>query len=92
MFLGAVCLLFISSSVTMAVPFSLGKILDIIYTNTDDREEAQRQLNKVGGVLVIMFVLGALCNFGRIYIMSASGILPYSTFSMTYRLFTQATE
>lgn len=64
-----------SSTVTMAVPFSLGKILDIIYNSTNNKDDARRKLNKVGGVLVTMFVVGAICNFGRIYIMSASGIL-----------------
>lgn len=58
----------------MAVPFSLGKILDIIYNSTNDKDVARKKLNQVGGILVAMFVVGALCNFGRIYIMSVSGI------------------
>jgi len=71
--LGAVCLLFISSAVSMAVPFSLGKVLDIIYTGTNEVEETRRRLNNVCGVLVIIFILGAIANFGRVYIMSTSG-------------------
>lgn len=57
----------------MAIPFSLGKVLDIIYSSSNDNEQAREKLNKVGGILVSIFVLGAICNFGRIYIMSASG-------------------
>lgn len=57
----------------MAVPFTLGKVLDIIYTSSNDQEEAKTKLNNVCGVLVLVFIVGALCNFGRIYIMSTSG-------------------
>ncbi|KAI7815559.1 ABC subfamily B member [Rhyzopertha dominica] len=71
--MGAICLLFISSTVTMAVPFSLGKILDIIYTSSSDMENARTKLNSVCGILVCVFLLGAICNFGRIYLMSTAG-------------------
>lgn len=57
----------------MAVPFSLGKVLDIIYTNTDDFDEAKAKLNKVCGILLSVFVLGGICNFGRVYFMSIAG-------------------
>lgn len=73
LFTGGISLLFISSTVTMSIPFSLGKILDIIYTSTDDTENARRKLNNVCGALVIIFFIGAVCNFGRIYIMAAAG-------------------
>lgn len=68
----AVGLLLISSAVTMTIPFSLGKVLDIIYSGSDS-EEAKRKLNNVCGVLLAIFVLGAICNFGRIYFMSTAG-------------------
>lgn len=57
----------------MAVPFSLGKILDIIYTSSSDMENARTKLNSVCGILVCVFLLGAICNFGRIYLMSTAG-------------------
>ncbi|KRT79571.1 ABC transporter ATP-binding protein, partial [Oryctes borbonicus] len=71
--MGAICLLFVSSTVTMAVPFSLGKVLDIIYNSTNDIEDARKRLTNVCAILVAVFLLGAVCNFGRIYIMSAAG-------------------
>ncbi|XP_017768043.1 PREDICTED: ATP-binding cassette sub-family B member 10, mitochondrial isoform X2 [Nicrophorus vespilloides] len=77
---GAVLLLFISSSVSMAVPFSLGKVLDIIYSNTGDAEAAKAKMNRLCGILVGVFFVGALCNFGRVYIMSTAG------YRMTQRL------
>lgn len=71
---GAVGLLFVSSAVTMAVPYSLGKVLDIIYSGTDTPVEAKRKLNQFCAVLVGVFLVGGLCNFGRIYIISCAGI------------------
>ncbi|KAF5302768.1 hypothetical protein FQA39_LY01948 [Lamprigera yunnana] len=71
--IGAITLLFISSAVTMAIPFSLGKILDIIYTSSDNLAEARIKMNKLCGILVSVFCIGALCNFGRVYLMSAAG-------------------
>lgn len=77
LFTGAVGLLIISSSVSMAVPFSLGKVLDIIYNNLGDGEKARSQLNAVCGILVGVFCVGAICNFGRVYIMSTVGEFTY---------------
>ncbi|CAH2041340.1 unnamed protein product, partial [Iphiclides podalirius] len=39
---GAIGFLIVSSSVTIAVPFSLGKVLDIIYSSTNDLGAGQR--------------------------------------------------
>ena len=70
---GAIALLFVSSSVTMAIPFAMGKIIDIIF-NVD--QEAMRQtLQNVSLALVGVFLVGAACNFGRIYLMHVSSEL-----------------
>ena len=39
---GAVCLLLISSAVTMVVPFGIGRVIDIIYTKTEEGEMVKR--------------------------------------------------
>lgn len=57
----------------MAVPFSLGKVLDIIYSGSDNLSEARTKLNNLCGILVVVFLVGAVCNFGRVYIMSSAG-------------------
>ncbi|XP_050533666.1 ATP-binding cassette sub-family B member 10, mitochondrial [Daktulosphaira vitifoliae] len=67
----AVCLLLVSSTVTMAIPFSFGRIVDIIYKS--DASETQSKLIKVCTILLPVFLIGAACNFGRIYFMSTSG-------------------
>lgn len=56
----------------MAVPFSLGKVLDIIYTSTSDLQSAREKLNNVCLILGGIFIVGGLCNFGRVYLMSIS--------------------
>lgn len=67
----AVAFLLVSSSVTMVVPFCLGKIIDLIYS--PDREKTKENLNRVCLTLLGIFIIGAICNFSRIYLMSTSG-------------------
>jgi len=77
----AIGLLVISSAVTMSVPFALGKIIDIIYNldqlkNSDQetQKEAIRDRLKIVCLgLTGVFLLGGLCNFGRVYLMRVSG-------------------
>ncbi|KAH0554353.1 ATP-binding cassette sub-family B member 10, mitochondrial-like [Cotesia glomerata] len=68
---GAITLLLISSTVTMAVPFCLGKIIDVIYT--EDKDKMRENLKKISLLLLGVFIIGGICNFGRIYFMSTSG-------------------
>ncbi|XP_066603894.1 ATP-binding cassette sub-family B member 10, mitochondrial [Prorops nasuta] len=67
----AIIFLFISSTVTMAVPFSLGRVIDVIYTK--DKEKMRDNLNKICFILFGVFVIGALSNFVRVYFMSTAG-------------------
>ena len=77
----AVGLLFISSGISMSVPFAIGKIIDIIY-NLDQlkqsdqelqRTKIQERLKNVCLGLTGIFIIGGLCNFGRVYLMRISG-------------------
>ncbi|KAJ8719692.1 hypothetical protein PYW08_011867 [Mythimna loreyi] len=70
---GAIGLLIVSSSVSMAVPFSLGKVLDIIYSSSTDLGAAREKLDTLCLMLCGVFLVGGLCNFGRVYLMSISG-------------------
>lgn len=74
---GAIGFLIVSSSVTIAVPFSLGKVLDIIYTSTNDLGASREKLDALCLMLCGVFLIGGLCNFGRVYLMSISGELDY---------------
>ena len=64
----------------MSVPFALGKVIDIIYSmdrmkgdqdltklNEQKKAKIRETLNTVCTVLVGIFVLGGLANFGRVY-------------------------
>ena len=52
----------------MAVPFCMGKVIDIIYT-ASSQDQLIHRLNTVCAVLVGVFVVGGLANFGRVYLM-----------------------
>lgn len=75
---GAVSALLVSSAVTMLVPFSVGKLIDMINaqlksTSETDKEEIQNQLAKFCGTLVVIFIVGGVCNAGRVFLMSVAG-------------------
>lgn len=71
-FSGAIILLLISSSITMVIPFSLGKVIDLIYTT--DPALMKDNLNKLSAILLTVFLLGGVCNFGRVYLMNICGM------------------
>lgn len=62
----------------MAVPFALGRVIDVIYTN--DSTKMRENLNKLCLSLTAVFLLGAVCNFGRVYFMNLSGTLNFHEF------------
>nr|AHK05638.1 ATP-binding cassette transporter sub-family B member 10 [Tigriopus japonicus] len=80
---GALGLLLVSSGVTMLVPFALGKIIDVISSETapgstdpssgsSDPGKLQERLKSLAAGLLVVFTIGALCNFGRVYLMRIS--------------------
>jgi len=62
----AIILLLLSSSVTMSVPYFLGKIIDMLQTYKHD--ELRRRLKQMTFILIGIFGIGALANFGRVYL------------------------
>lgn len=69
---GAVGLLCISSGVTMALPFAVGKFIDVIY-KTDDSRKIKETLIPMCQILGVVFLAGAVANFGRVYLIQTSG-------------------
>ena len=67
----ALVLLLISSSVTMVVPFFIGKLIDFIQTG--DKESMKDNLKMISLGMALIFVVGALANFGRVYIIQSTG-------------------
>ncbi|KAJ1679335.1 ATP-binding cassette permease mdl1, partial [Spiromyces aspiralis] len=68
----AVGLLFISSSVTMAVPFSMGKIIDMV-TDPAFPVPFDLTLTQVFAGLGGLFVVGAAANTGRVMLIRTAG-------------------
>lgn len=67
----------------MLVPFALGKIIDVISSETapgstdpssgsSDPGKLQERLKSLAAGLLVVFTIGALCNFGRVYLMRIS--------------------
>ncbi|KAJ6633243.1 ATP-binding cassette sub-family B member 10, mitochondrial, partial [Pseudolycoriella hygida] len=69
-FVAAMGCLLVSSSITMGVPYSIGRILDIIFTE----KVATEKLKEFCLILVGVFVIGGLANFGRIYLMNGASL------------------
>ncbi|KAK9472343.1 ATP-binding cassette permease [Dipodascopsis tothii] len=71
---GSCVLLFISSGVTLAVPYAIGKILDIATKATAaDELILGLSLEQFYYALGTVFVVGAGANFGRTYILRVIG-------------------
>eukprot|EP00117_Sycon_ciliatum_P007075 scpid54928/ scgid10333/ ATP-binding cassette sub-family B member 10, mitochondrial; ABC-mitochondrial erythroid protein; ATP-binding cassette transporter 10 len=71
----ACVLLLISTGVTMAVPACIGKVIDMIYSSAqdDEPEEMRRKLTSLVQLLASIFVIGAVANCGRVYLIQTSG-------------------
>ncbi|EWC46979.1 hypothetical protein DRE_03741 [Drechslerella stenobrocha 248] len=69
----AFCCLLVSSAISMSIPFSIGKILDVATSNTADGTLFGLPMNQfyvaLGGVLCI----GAMANYGRIILLRVVG-------------------
>lgn len=68
--IGAMCLLIVSSTITMSVPFIIGRLIDVTYQQ--HQETARNNLLAICLALGVVFVIGALANCGRIYIMTSA--------------------
>ncbi|XP_037936205.1 ATP-binding cassette sub-family B member 10, mitochondrial [Teleopsis dalmanni] len=71
----AIGCLVISSGITMCVPFALGKIMDIIF-NKDEQNVSKtlESLKQFSLILLGVFIVGGLANFGRVYLFNAASL------------------
>nr|UOU03332.1 ATP-binding cassette subfamily B10 [Brachionus rubens] len=67
----AIVLLIISSGVTMAVPFCIGKLIDFIQNG--DKETMKENMKNMTLLMGAIFLIGAIANFGRVYIIQSTG-------------------
>lgn len=67
--LAAIGCLVVSSSISMCVPFSIGRIMDIITTES----MSGQRIADFCLILFGLFLVGAVANFGRIYLINGAG-------------------
>lgn len=58
----------------MAVPYGLGKILDTCYQKGAELEAAKEKLKNFCLVLVGVFLVGGVANFGRVYLFNRASL------------------
>ncbi|KAF9788467.1 P-loop containing nucleoside triphosphate hydrolase protein [Thelephora terrestris] len=68
----AVGLLLVSSSVSMSIPFTVGKLIDY-FTSVDPQIPYGLTLGQASGILFAAFTFGALANTGRAILMRMAG-------------------
>jgi hypothetical protein len=70
LYAGALLCLLVSSAVTMAVPYSVGAMIDLVANQQGDGGERLASLIQL---LLGAFVVGGLANFGRLLLMQSAG-------------------
>lgn len=65
-------MLLLSSGVTLAVPFATGRIIDMIHEGSEKGDTKERLL-PFCKILATIFLIGAVANFGRVYLIQTSG-------------------
>ena len=89
----AICLLFVSSSVSMTIPLTVGKLIDFFSAADPVRSSSSRcygsdlalqhipyglSIYQASGILLLAFTTGAACNAARSFLMRMSGtFLPF---------------
>ncbi|KAH7883273.1 P-loop containing nucleoside triphosphate hydrolase protein [Phlebopus sp. FC_14] len=68
----AVCLLLVSSSVAMSVPFTIGKLIDF-FSAKDPHIPYGLNIYQASGIILLAFTTGAACNAARSFLMRMSG-------------------
>lgn len=76
----AVGFLIIASGVTISVPFVMGRLINLIFTNQDSKLSKEEQntrmmekLQKFSTILAGIFIVGAAANLCRVYLLEMAG-------------------
>ncbi|KAI0201004.1 P-loop containing nucleoside triphosphate hydrolase protein [Astrocystis sublimbata] len=71
---GAVCLLLVSSAVTISVPLTIGKVMNLATSDSDAEAKIfGLTLYQFFPALALIFTLGAAANFGRVILLRVIG-------------------
>ncbi|KAL0579611.1 ATP-binding cassette permease mdl1 [Marasmius crinis-equi] len=68
----AVGLLLVSSSVSMSIPFVVGRLIDF-FSSTNPQIPLGLGIWQAGGILLAVFTVGAVANAGRSFLMKMAG-------------------
>ncbi|KAH0829104.1 hypothetical protein J3R83DRAFT_2570 [Lanmaoa asiatica] len=68
----AICLLFASSSVSMTIPLTVGKLIDL-FSATNPHIPYGLSIYQASGILLVAFTTGAACNAARSFLIRMSG-------------------
>uniref|UniRef100_A0A1I8FZW5 ABC transmembrane type-1 domain-containing protein n=1 Tax=Macrostomum lignano TaxID=282301 RepID=A0A1I8FZW5_9PLAT len=71
--LAGIGLLAISSGITVSLPFFIGRIVDVIDSEKDDKAALSRSLTRISAGLAGLFLLGGAANAARVYLMRSAG-------------------
>ncbi|KAJ3573423.1 hypothetical protein NPX13_g4701 [Xylaria arbuscula] len=71
--MGAVALLLVSSAVTISVPLTIGKVMNLATSDTAENKIFGLTLYQFFPALALVFTLGAAANFGRIVLLRVIG-------------------
>lgn len=72
-FSAALSLLFVSSGISMSIPFTIGKILDFATSTAPNPEIFGLSMNQFYATLGTVFVIGGFANFGRVLLLRIIG-------------------
>ncbi|KAJ6631501.1 P-loop containing nucleoside triphosphate hydrolase protein [Mycena sp. CBHHK59/15] len=70
--LAAVGLLFVSSSVSLSIPFTIGKLIDF-FSSANPQFPMGISMWQASSILLLMFTVGAMANAGRALLMRMAG-------------------
>ncbi|KAM8719981.1 hypothetical protein ACLKA7_006097 [Drosophila subpalustris] len=69
---GLLCLV-VSSSITMTIPYFMGRVIDVVFRRSAD-DAAMNRLREYSVMLFWIFALGGFANFARVYLFGSASL------------------